>query len=269
MLLYPNAKINIGLHVTARRPDGYHEIQTVFYPIGLHDRLEIERRDNFTGAELREEGNLQVDCATDDNLIVKAYRLMQEAYGIGGIRVTLSKQIPFGAGLGGGSSDAAHTAIALNKLFELGLDKEALKQIVSRLGADCAFFIENVPCYAEGIGEKLTPLTAWGIDLQDKLKDYRIEIVKPDVYVSTAAAYRGITPKQPAVSLTEALRLPVKEWREVVVNDFEETVFAHYPAIAEAKRKMYEAGAEYASMSGSGAAVFGLFRREPETGSAG
>ena len=241
MILYPNCKINLGLRVVRKREDGYHDLETIFVPIyGLHDELEVVPADRFSFVQ---EG-ITVDCKPEDNLIVKCYRQMKAKYPqIGDIAVRFKKNIPFGAGLGGGSSDATHMAIALNELFALGLSKEQLATEVSVLGADCAFFVYNVPCYAEGIGDKLTP-----IELD--LKDTRIVMLKPDEGVSTKEAYSGITPNpNPFDSKT---------------NDFEKTVFPLHPIIGQIKKRLLDAGAFYASMSGSGSTVYGLFKNDPE-----
>ena len=241
MILYPNCKINMGLRVVRKREDGYHDLETIFVPIyGLHDELEVVPADRFSFVQ---EG-ITVDCSPEDNLIVKCYRKMQAKYPqIGNVAIRFKKHIPFGAGLGGGSSDAAHMAIALNELFGLGLSKEELAKEVAVLGADCAFFVYNVPCFAEGIGDILTP-----IDLD--LKGVRIVMIKPEEGVSTKEAYSGIQPN------------PHPFDRKT--NDFEKTVFPHHPIIADIKKRLLDAGAFYASMTGSGSTVFGFFQNDPE-----
>ena len=247
MILYPNCKINLGLRVVRKREDGYHDLETIFVPVyGLHDELEVERIQN---SEFRiqisftQEG-IQVDCAAEDNLIIKCYRRMAAKYPqIGAVAVRFKKNIPFGAGLGGGSSDAAHMALALNELFELGMSKAQLAEEVKTLGADCPFFIYNTPCYAEGIGDILTP-----IDLD--LNGVRIVLIKPEEGVSTKDAYSGIKPN------------PKPFDRKT--NDFEATVFPKHPIIAQIKKRLLDAGAFYASMSGSGSTVFGFFKNDPE-----
>lgn len=272
MKLYPNCKINLGLRVVRKREDGYHDLETIFVPIyGLHDELEVERIQNTDRSADRaqtddlsftQEG-IAVDCKAEDNLIVQCYRRMQAKYPqIGAVDVRFKKNIPFGAGLGGGSSDAAHMAIALNELFELGLSKVQLAEEVKPLGADCPFFVYNTPCYAEGIGDILTP-----IELD--LKGTRIVLIKPDEGVSTKEAYSGIT-KHPEVE--GEIRKAVATMRQkctetdysVFVNDFEKTVFPKHPIIGEIKKRLLDAGAFYASMSGSGSTVFGLFKNDPE-----
>ena len=247
MILYPNCKINLGLRVVRKRQDGYHDLETIFVPIyGLHDELEVVAAPSFS---FEQEG-ITVDCKAEDNLIVKCYRQMQAKYPqIGNVAIRFKKNIPFGAGLGGGSSDAAHMAIALNELFALGLSKEQLAQEVSVLGADCAFFVYNVPCFAEGIGDKLTP-----IDLD--LKGTRIVMIKPEEGVSTKEAYSGIT--------VTGIGLRVTGDFSQYINDFEATVFPLHPIIADIKKRLLDAGAYYASMSGSGSTVYGLFKNDPE-----
>ena len=247
MILYPNCKINLGLRVVRKRQDGYHDLETIFVPIyGLHDELEVVAAPSFS---FEQEG-ITVDCKAEDNLIVKCYRQMQAKYPqIGNVAIRFKKNIPFGAGLGGGSSDAAHMAIALNELFALGLSKEQLAQEVSVLGADCAFFVYNVPCFAEGIGDKLTP-----IDLD--LKGTRIVMIKPEEGVSTKEAYSGITVTGTGLRVTGDF--------SQYINDFEATVFPLHPIIADIKKRLLDAGAYYASMSGSGSTVYGLFKNDPE-----
>ena len=268
MILYPNCKINLGLRVVRKRPDGYHDLETIFVPIyGLHDVLEVQPipDPSLKGREIVrfEQEGIAVDCKPEDNLIVKCYRQMQAKYPqIGAVKVRFKKNIPFGAGLGGGSSDAAHMAIALNELFSLGLSKEELTKEVATLGADCAFFVYNVPCFAEGIGDKLTP-----IELD--LKGTRIVLIKPEEGVSTKEAYSGIKPlndtnKVRLMSATKLLNDAAAQLNDVFINDFEATVFPLHPIIGEIKKRLLDAGAYYASMSGSGSTVFGLFKNDAE-----
>ncbi len=263
MILLPNCKINLGLRVVRKREDGYHDLETIFVPIyGLHDELEVERVQNTeyriqtdNDIVFRQEG-IAVDCSPEDNLIVKCYRRMKAKYPqIGDVKVRFKKNIPFGAGLGGGSSDAAHMAIALNELFALGLSKEELAAEVTPLGADCPFFIYNVPCYAEGIGDRLTP-----IDLD--LKGIRIVLIKPEEGVSTKEAYSGIKLNGEGLDILDDLG--VLGNLDKCINDFEATVFPKHPIIADIKKRLLDAGAFYASMSGSGSTVFGLFKNDPE-----
>ncbi|MEG1543900.1 MAG: 4-(cytidine 5'-diphospho)-2-C-methyl-D-erythritol kinase, partial [Tannerellaceae bacterium] len=244
-----NAKINLGLNIVSKRPDGYHDIETIFYPIPIKDALEVVPSDTFSFAQT----GIPVDAPEEKNLVIRALRLMQAQYAIPPLMVHLMKTIPFGAGLGGGSADAAWMLRLLNDVCRLNLPPEKLEWLASSLGADCPFFIRNRPVFAEGTGNQFTP-----IDLS--LKDYYLCLVKPEIAVSTAEAYAGVRPARPEVSLRQICRLPVADWREAMKNDFERTVFARHPMIKAMKELLYEAGAEYASMSGSGSSVFGLFR---------
>ena len=262
MILYPNCKINLGLRVIRKREDGYHDLETVFVPIyGLHDELEVNTAESATSERsinFVQEG-ITVDCPAEDNLIVKCYRLMAAKYPqIGSVTVRFRKNIPFGAGLGGGSSDAAHMAIALNELFALGLSREQLAAEVRPLGADCPFFVYNEPCYAEGIGDKLTPINL-------DLSGLRILMIKPDEGVSTREAYSGIV-RHPEVSGEIKRAIAQKDFlqADVFVNDFEQTVFPLHPTIAHIKKRLLDAGAVFASMSGSGSTVYGLFENNAE-----
>lgn len=260
MILYPNCKINIGLRIISKRADGYHNLETVFYPVySLSDILEVTHAEVFSFVQ----AGLTVDCPADDNLIVKCYRRMQARYPkIGNVAIRFTKRIPFGAGLGGGSSDAAHMAIALNEIFELGLTREQLAAEVAPLGADCAFFIYNTPCLAEGIGERLTPVPF-------SLAGFRIMLFKPDVHISTREAYAGIHLSGDKPSLAELVRkgiTPIDLIRhpDVIYNDFENTVFPKFPELAALKQRLVDAGAFYAAMSGSGSTVYALFENNPE-----
>ena len=280
MILYPNAKINIGLKVLNKREDGFHNLETLFYPVELADILEVveskELRMEQYGIGIPAVAGKPELMVPEDNLCVKAYRLLKEDFDIPPVEIYLQKNIPVGAGLGGGSSDAAHTILAINKLYNLNLTNSQMAQYASRLGSDCAFFIYNTPMMGHGRGEILTQF-----DL-DVLKNYRIKLVHPPVYVSTADAYRGIVsravyeqkyasgwavpsealPFLDKRSLEELLQQPVGKWKESVVNDFETTVFAKYPVLAEHKKALYDEGAIYAAMSGSGSTMFGIFERQ-------
>ena len=258
MLLFPNCKINIGLRVVRKREDGYHDLETIFYPVyGLHDELEVEPAEEFAFLQ----DGLVIDCLPTDNLIYKVYKRMQEHFPqIGNVKITFKKNIPFGAGLGGGSSDAAHMAIALNEIFSLGLTREQLAEEVRPLGADCPFFIYNTPCYAEGIGDKLSPITF-------DLSGLRLVMIKPNCSVSTKDAYAGIVRHPEAAGqIKQALAegKTLTDMSPLLINDFEQTVFPLHPEIAEIKQRLLSAGALYAAMSGSGSTVFGLFQHNPE-----
>lgn len=258
MVFYPNCKINIGLRIVRKREDGYHDLETIFYPVyGLHDELEVEPAEEFAFLQ----DGLVVDCLPTDNLIYKVYKRMQEHFPqIGNVKITFKKNIPFGAGLGGGSSDAAHMAIALNEIFSLGLTREQLAEEVRPLGADCPFFIYNTPCYAEGIGDKLSPITL-------DLSGLRLVMIKPNCSVSTKEAYAGIVRHPEAEGqIKQALAegKTLTDMSPLLINDFEQTVFPLHPEIAEIKQRLLSAGALYAAMSGSGSTVFGLFQHNPE-----
>lgn len=249
MIFFPNCKINIGLDILSRRTDGFHEIETGMYPVsGLCDILEIVPA-RVAGAEFSQSGII-LDSPPENNLCIRAYEMMERQFAVGGVKIHLHKVIPAGAGLGGGSSDAAFTLKALNKIFSLALDNAAMERLAAGLGSDTAFFIRNEPQLASGRGEILTPCT---IGLSGK----RIVIVKPDIHISTAEAYAGVAPHTPAKPLAE--RIAEGRWKENVANAFEPSLFARYPELALIKRSLYDCGAEYASLSGSGSAVYGIF----------
>ncbi len=251
MILHANCKINLGLDILRRREDGFHDVETVMFPVyGLFDEVEVVRRAK-PGVGFRAEG-LAVDCPPEKNLCVKAFRLLQQRYGIDGAEIRLDKRIPFGAGLGGGSSDATAVIMGLDREFALGLSEAELIDCAAALGSDTAFFVRNTPQFCTGRGEIMTPCPF-------DLGGLWIVIVKPAEGVSTREAYAGVVPRVPAVPLAERLCRPIGEWQGVVTNDFEPSVFAAHPAIRAAKERLQAAGALYASMSGSGSAVFGLF----------
>ena len=251
MICYPNPKLNVGLDILRRREDGYHDIDTLMVPYeGMHDVLEIVHSERM---EMHLYG-IPVEGDAMDNLCVKAFRVLEADFGIAPVAIHLWKGIPSGAGLGGGSAACGWTLRMLNGLFGLGLSDAALAGYAARLGSDCAFFIYNRPMLCRGRGEILSPSPV-------SLEDYRIEVEVPPVHVSTREAYSGVVPKVPEIPLEEALRLPVSQWRDLVVNRFEESVFPQHPEIAAAKQRMYSRGALYASMSGSGSSVFGIFSR--------
>lgn len=276
MICHPNAKINLGLNVTERRPDGYHNLETVFYPIPLCDTLQfstdagtdshrpegifpngIPVQEHSTEDYTFRSGGIDIDCPPEQNLLIKGLRLIREHYALPHLYISLHKQIPSGAGLGGGSSDAAHTMKSLNQMFNLGLSDNELEERVTGLGADCPFFVRNRPVFATGIGNIFTPI---GLSLSD----WHLVLVKPDIFVSTKEAYARISPRRPETPITDIIRRPVEEWKDLLTNDFEEGVFALHPEIADIKARLYDQGAAYASMSGSGSSVFGLFRTVPE-----
>ena len=255
MILRANCKINLGLDILRRREDGFHDLETVMIPVPeVYDVVEVNRT---KGCSLFEQEGLTVDCNAEDNLCMKALRLMQRLYGVGGAHIRLEKRVPFGAGLGGGSSDATAVILALNEIYGLGLSEERLIEVAAMIGSDTAFFVRNTPQLCTGRGEKMTPIE---LPLQGKY----LAIAKPAEGVSTKEAYSGVKPAVPEVRLAEALQRPIGEWQGVVKNDFEPHIFVAHPAIAELKKVMLEAGALYASMSGSGSAVFGIFENRPK-----
>ena len=255
MILHANCKINLGLDILRRREDGFHDLETVMIPVlGLYDVVEVER---VEGKSIFEQRDLVVDCDPEQNLCMKALRLMQRLYGVGDVRITLDKRVPFGAGLGGGSSDATAVILAVNELFELGLGEDRLIEVAAMIGSDTAFFVRNTPQLCTGRGEKMVSID---LPLQGKY----LAIAKPDEGVSTKEAYSGVKPAVPQVRLNELLQRPIEEWQGNVKNDFENHIFVAHPAIAELKKAMFDAGAVYASMSGSGSAVFGIFEGEPQ-----
>jgi 4-diphosphocytidyl-2-C-methyl-D-erythritol kinase len=251
MITFPNAKINLGLNIVERRPDGYHNIETVFYPVPLTDVLEIVPAQDDKETTLTCHGN-KVDCPPEKNLVMKAYRLLQERYSLPAVEMHLYKHIPDGAGLGGGSSDAAHALIMLNQMFSLGLTDQELAAHAVTLGADCAFFIYNRPMLATGIGDVLSPVDV-------SLKGKTLLLVKPPMGVDTRTAYSRVVPQQPTVPVTEVISRPVMSWDGLLVNDFEPSVFAALPQLWLIKARLLDAGAEYAAMSGSGSTIFGIF----------
>ena len=255
MILTAHPKINLGLDILTRRADGYHEIDTLMVPVeAISDTLEIEPSEE-SGCSLTIDG-LSIDCAADRNLVVKVWLLMRERFGIGGVRMRLRKQIPFGAGLGGGSADAAAAIKGINEIFALGLSTEQMVDIAAQLGSDIPFFIHSKPMFCRGRGEKMTPAN---IDLSGLW----CVISKPSFGISTAEAYAGVVPHIPTNSLEERLALPREEWQENIINDFERSLFDKYTALPNIKREMIRKGALYASLSGSGSAMFGLFDKEP------
>jgi len=258
MLIFPCCKINLGLYVTAKRADGYHDLETVFYPVPLKDALEVvPLRENIGMPYRLTQYGQCIDGPAEKNLVVKAYLLLAQDYPLPPVDIHLYKYIPSGAGLGGGSADAAYMLMLLNDMYHLDLSEEALIVYASKLGADCAFFIHGKPTFATGIGNIFTPVEL-------SLKDMQLVIVKPDIFVSTAEAFRGVTPQRPPVSLMDIVQQPVDTWRDTMSNDFEHSIFPHHPRIAEIKQQLYNAGAVYACMSGSGSSVFGIFEAEAE-----
>ncbi len=258
MQSFPNAKINIGLQVVEKRPDGYHNIETVFYPVNLCDILEFVPVDQAIRKDIQlTVTGLQIEGLQEDNICLKAYHLLKEDYRLPSLLVHLHKIIPVGAGLGGGSSDAAFMLRSLNAYFELKISEDRLCEYASELGSDCAFFIKNKPLLASGRGNIFS-------EIQIAQEDLKIIIINPGIHVSTTKAYAGVVPKHPEIPLAELIRLPIFEWRNRIQNDFENSVFQTYPEVANIKKQLYELGAIYASMSGSGSSVYGLFDHIPD-----
>lgn len=253
MILFPNAKINIGLNVLSRRADGYHNLETVFYPIPLHDSIEVIEADHMSFNS----SGIEIPGHANENLCLMAYDLLSKDFPLPALNIHLHKNIPIGAGLGGGSSDAAFFVKLLNEKFSLGLSLGQMQDYVRKLGADCAFFISNEPVFASGKGDQFTSINL-------DLSAYSIVLVMPPVHVSTGEAYRGVKPHTPEVSLLDLIKLPVSEWKGKVRNDFEDSIFKTHALIRGVKAALYEQGALYAAMSGSGSAVFGIFESRPD-----
>ena len=251
---HPCAKVNLGLYITKKRPDGYHNLETVFVPIPLCDDLTIRTKDGGED-ELQLEG-MELEGNPMDNLVMRAAALLRtRGYEVPPVSIRLRKNIPSGAGLGGGSSDAAYTLRMLNEMLQLGIGRDELMQMAATLGADCAFFIQDAPMFARGIGDILSP-----VELD--LSGLWLTLVKPDDFVSTREAYSGMKPAQPEHPLLQSIGRPIGQWQALVGNDFEKSIFPAHPTIAQVKQQMLDAGALYAAMSGSGSSVFGLFPQE-------
>lgn len=263
MITFPCAKINLGLNVVNKRADGYHDIETVFYPVPLFDALEVKQMDegfpSSIACDIKITG-AAVDCADGDNLVVKAYELLAKDYKIPRVHAHLFKRIPSQAGLGGGSSDAAFMIRLLDERFRLNLGNAEMERYASMLGADCAFFVTAEPAFASGIGNILEPVDK----PEGNLDGYEVVIVKPNVAVSTREAYAHLQPRRPSLCCRDVVRRPIETWKETLYNDFEPFVFDRYPEIRAIKQVLYELGAVYAQMSGSGSAVFGIFQKPPQ-----
>ncbi len=250
MILFPNAKINLGLNIISKRPDGFHNLESIFYPLAIKDALEVIEADTL---QFNSSGII-IPGDAEDNLCLKAYQLLKKDFmELPPVHIHLHKHIPIGAGLGGGSADASFFIRLMNQKFNLGMGNAIMEQYASKIGSDCAFFIQNKPAYAIEKGDKLSPL-----DLD--LSNYFIVLVMPDVQVSTAEAYQGVRAALVSTPLTGLIKLPIEDWKLHIKNDFEPSVFSTYPAIARIKASLYESGALYASMSGSGSSVYGIFK---------
>ena len=263
MITFPCAKINLGLNIVSERPDGYHDLETVFYPIPLCDALEVKSMDgqfpSDVNCDLKVTGNA-VECDEQQNLVVRAYELLARDFELPRVHAHLYKQIPSQAGLGGGSSDGAFMIRLLDERFRLNIGIAEMERYAAQLGADCAFFITAEPSFATGIGNILAPADG----PKGNLHGYYIALVKPDIAVSTREAYQQIKPKRPEKCCRDIVRQPIETWRHELINDFEAPAFAQHPLLADIKEKLYNMGALYAQMSGSGSAMFGIFRNKPE-----
>ena len=263
MLTFPCAKINLGLNITSKREDGYHNLETIFYPVPITDALEVKlMHDDFPSDEpcdLKITGNA-VDCDEKNNLVVKAYTLLAQDFKLPRVHTHLVKRIPMQAGLGGGSADGAFMIRLLDERFRLNMGIAEMERYASRLGSDCAFFITAEPSFATGRGEVLEPVNI----AEQNLQGYYIAIVKPTIAVSTREAFQQIICRQPEHCCRDIVRQPVETWKTVLTNDFEEPAFKQHPELDDIKQRLYDLGAVYAQMSGSGSAFFGLFRTEPQ-----
>jgi len=257
MISFSGCKINLGLNIVSRRTDGFHDLESLFYPVrGLCDIVEVQK--SSAGEVEFSSSGIVIDCPAEKNLCVRAFELMRARFGLReGARIHLRKKVPMGAGLGGGSANATAVLKIVNDLWQLGADDAALENLAAELGSDTAFFVRDVPAIATGKGEILQPY-------QVDLSGYYLLLVKPDAAISTPWAYSQITPGLWDVPLHEVVKLPVDRWKELLKNDFEEPIFNKFPELREIKQKLYSAGAAYASMSGSGSALYGLFGQRPE-----
>lgn len=255
MLCFPNAKINIGLNITKKRSDGFHNIETIFYPIPLTDGLELCQTSISEPYQFTSSG-IPIHIEDKDNIVCKAYELIRSIYNIPSSAIHLHKNIPFGAGLGGGSADAAFMIKMLDDLYQLTIPTKEMENLAGQIGSDCPFFIKNKPVFAEGKGDVFSNCN---IDLSG----YHILLIKPDIHIGTPEAYANTTPKTPAQSLSSLIIEPIEEWKNLIVNDFENSIFPNHPELAKIKSELYEMGAIYASMSGSGSSLFGLFKEKP------
>ncbi len=257
LINFPNAKINIGLNIVGKRPDGFHDLESCFYPVGWADALEILPQADPDAVTAFRSSGIAIPGDSDANLCLKAYHLLARDFALPPVDIHLLKAVPIGAGLGGGSADAAFTIKALNQLFSLGIATQRQQAYARTLGSDCAFFIENEPKYCVGKGDQFE-------DLAMRLTGLWILLVNPGLHIATAEAYAGVVPRSPVHELRELLQKPVTTWRDFVKNDFETHLFKNHPILPQIKQELYTLGAQYASMSGSGSTLYGIFDREPE-----
>lgn len=256
MVVFPTAKINLGLHVTAKRSDGYHNIETVFYPAGLSDALEFVIPQNQAGADILTTSGINIGVEPEKNLVLKAVRKLHEGFSFSYIKIHLHKAIPSGAGLGGGSSDAAFLIKSVNKAFSLGIPENELKEIALQLGSDCPFFIDNQPSAATGRGEILKPVNP-------VLNGFYLVLLHPGTGISTREAFENCRPVKSPMDLTVSIKHPLSEWKNLIYNDFEEYAISKQPLIGNLKEQLYRSGALFSLMSGSGSSVYGIFREKP------
>lgn len=256
MICFPNAKINLGLNIVSKREDGYHNLETIFYPIMVKDALEIIEKPNLENDIFIESG-IKTGTNSDTNLVMKALELLRTQYQIPPMEVHLLKKIPFGAGIGGGSADAAFMLKLVNSKYSLGASSKDLAEIAAKIGADCPFFIYNKPMFASGIGDKLE-------EVDISFENYSLILIKPEIFVSTKDAFSAIEPSQPSISLKDIIKCPIEEWKDLMINDFEKSIFPKYPMIEHIKQKLYALGAVYASMTGSGSSVYGIFNKKTD-----
>ena len=268
MIVFPKAKINIGLNIVSKRSDGFHNIETIFYPVGYNDILEIieveeeiqeskkrGKKDTFIQPLIFNQSGIKIPGNADDNICVRAYRLLENDYELPPVNVYLQKIIPAGAGLGGGSSDGAYMLKLLNELFNIGLKKDKLNTYAQQLGSDCPFFFQNKPVYANGKGDQFDPINL-------DLSDYFLALISPPIHVSTAEAYASVMPSAPGYSLKDIIKQPIETWKKKIKNDFEQKIFRKYPDLNNIKKTLYLKGALYASMSGSGSTIYGIFSKK-------
>ena len=264
MIAYPCCKINLGLNIVNKRKDGYHNLETIFYPVPLHDVIEINKMHedfpSMLNCDIKVTGTYLNNCDDKDNLVVKAYNLLAKRFYLPRIHVHLYKQIPSQAGLGGGSADAAYMIKMLNEHFHLKINNDEMQQLAAKLGADCAFFINAKAAFATGIGNELTPIKTE----INALKGCYLTLIKPDIAISTAEAYSNIKPQQPKKCCKDIISQPISTWKEELKNDFEKPLFTKYTELKDIKKKLYEEGALYAQMSGSGSTIFGIFDKKPK-----
>jgi len=255
MITFPNAKINLGLNIVSKRPDGYHNLETIFYPIPVRDALEIIPSADGTDSFIQ--SGIKIDATPENNLVMKALHLARESYHIPPLEIHLLKKIPFGAGIGGGSADAAFMLKLLNSTFYLGMNDNEMVKLSVKLGADCPFFIYNKPMFATGIGEQLEEINL-------SLNKYYLALVKPEIHIPTKDAFASVVPMYPEASLKDIVRQPLSDWKDMMYNDFEKSIFPKHPQVKVIKDRLYKLGALYSSMSGSGSSVYGIFAQKTD-----